>query len=71
MAILIRLVLIPALLAVGIWWLIRAMAQPKSKCGSCRFCRKEFDDGTLCGFGEKETFKNPVHVQNCTDYRRG
>ncbi len=42
----------------------------RSKCSDCVHARKVFDDGTLCGFGKSETFKNSVHVQNCVDHRR-
>lgn len=45
-------------------------ARPTVKCATCRHCRKLFDDGTLCGFGSRETFKNAVHVDNCMDYRK-
>lgn len=39
----------------------------RSKCSGCRHAKKIFDDGTLCTFGRRETFKNSVHVSNCID----
>lgn len=42
----------------------------RSKCSDCVHARKIFDDGTLCGFGRSETFKNAVHVGNCVDHRK-
>ncbi|MBK8978889.1 MAG: hypothetical protein IPM29_23560 [Planctomycetes bacterium] len=38
-----------------------------TKCRGCRHARKLFPDGTLCGFGKREVFKNEVHVGNCVD----
>jgi hypothetical protein len=39
-----------------------------SKCSGCRHAKRIFDDGTLCTFGNRETFKNSVHVSNCVDH---
>ncbi|MEM7202868.1 MAG: hypothetical protein AAF628_21600 [Planctomycetota bacterium] len=40
-------------------------------CATCRNCKALFDDGVICAFGAKETFKNETHIANCSDYRRG
>jgi hypothetical protein len=39
------------------------------KCRDCRNCGKIFDDGVICRFGGKETFKNETHVGNCIDWK--
>ena len=49
---------------------IGAATTGRSKCATCLHCRKLFDDGTLCGYGSREVFKNQVHVENCMDYER-
>ena len=41
---------------------------PAFKCKSCRHCGKLFEDGALCRFRGRETFKNPTHISNCMDY---
>ena len=43
----------------------------KFKCADCRNCKEMFDDGVICMFGAKETFKNETHIANCHDYKRG
>ncbi|MEQ8762277.1 MAG: hypothetical protein RL885_00015 [Planctomycetota bacterium] len=40
------------------------------KCSTCRHCKKLFDDGAICQYGDKETFKNEVHIANCPDYEK-
>ena len=77
MAVLMRILMIVAVVGLFIW-LIRSTGMVGgigggggSKCKTCKHRRKVFDDGTLCGFGNKETFKNTVHVQNCIDYEKG
>ncbi len=49
--------------------LIARAAGASSKCASCRHAGKVFEDGTLCKFAGRETFKNEVHVNNCTDHQ--
>lgn len=39
------------------------------KCETCRSCGKIFDDGVMCQFQGRETFKNETHIGNCIDYR--
>ena len=38
------------------------------KCRDCRFQRKLFDDGVMCGYGDVEVFKNPRHIAMCPDW---
>ncbi len=38
------------------------------KCEDCRFMRKTFDDGVMCGYGSAEVFKNPSHIAICPDW---
>ena len=66
------------LLVVGIaWFLVRAIRGGATgssmrgvPCATCEHCATLFDDGALCRFGRAETFKNEVHIANCSDYRR-
>ena len=37
-------------------------------CETCRSCGKVFDDGVLCRFQGRETFKNETHIGNCIDH---
>ena len=39
-----------------------------AKCFDCIHCRKLFRDGVRCGFGEREVFKTPAHIEMCPDY---
>ncbi len=67
-----------AAVAYGIYLLIRKLSTssggqgfgggPKLPCATCRHCRKLFDDGAMCGYGNRETFKNETHISNCIDY---
>ena len=68
MALLIRLIPLALLIALIVWGVRQMTGTKRSKCQTCRHCRKAFDDGTLCTFGNRETFKNTVHVQNCVDH---
>ena len=43
----------------------------KFKCATCKNCKNLFDDGVICVFDRKETFKNEIHIANCHDYERG
>lgn len=65
------------LLAAAVWlvWkVVRSMVLPapgsRFPCATCRHCRGLFEDGALCGFGSKETFKNETHIANCMDWER-
>lgn len=68
-------VLIFAVLAYLLWQVIRGLGaggggRSRFKCADCRSCGKLFDDGVLCRFNGKETFKNETHIGNCVDYQR-
>jgi hypothetical protein len=66
-----------ALLAIAVVLLVRrlrgwlAPAKSRFPCATCANCRGLFDDGAICAFGARETFKNETHIANCHDYRRG
>jgi len=65
-------ILIFALAAVGLFVIARRLfALPPAgadlKCAECIHCRKLFRDGVLCGFREKEVFKNLTHIDMCPD----
>jgi hypothetical protein len=38
------------------------------KCATCTHCRKLFHDGVMCGFRDKEVFKNPAQIEMCPDH---
>ena len=64
-----------ALAAVGLYTIVRKMfggapVVADVKCAECIHCRKLFRDGVLCGFGAKEVFKNPAHIDMCPDLTR-
>lgn len=40
----------------------------KFKCHDCRYMRKTFEDGVMCGYGSAEVFKNPRHIAMCPDW---
>lgn len=64
-------ILLPILAIVGLYYYVRRnFSRPAAEpsCATCRHCNKVFEDGTLCAYGDKEVFKKPVHVKNCTDY---
>lgn len=63
--------LIGLLLVVGIVLLVRRSGRGRRgrfKCHDCRFMRKMFDDGVMCGYGDAEVFKNPRHIAMCPDW---
>jgi hypothetical protein len=43
-------------------------AARRFKCHDCRHCRRLFDDGVMCGFGNREVFKNSRHIAMCGDW---
>ena len=45
-----------------------AGAKTRFKCATCIHCRRLDEDGSICGYGDRETYKNPVHIANCMDY---
>ena len=67
-----QIIIIVAIVIGLLYFLTRAIRNlpARSKCYTCRHCRKLFEDGTLCGYGSREVFKNQVHVENCMDYER-
>ena len=71
MSFLFRLVLL-ALAAVGaimiFRWLFGGTRVPDVKCATCSHCRRLFRDGVMCGFQEKEVFKNPAQINMCPDH---
>ncbi len=40
------------------------------KCATCKSCGRLFDDGVMCQFEGRETFKNETHIGNCIDYEQ-
>jgi hypothetical protein len=72
MQLLLRLAVI-ALAVLVLYWILAgrsSSSKSKFKCSTCRHCGRLDSDGVICRFGRKQTFKNPVHIQNCTDYER-
>ncbi len=73
MSFLFRLVLL-ALAAVGaimiFRWLFGGTRVPDVKCATCSHCRRLFRDGVMCGFQEKEVFKNPAQINMCPDHEQ-
>ncbi len=65
-------VLILLLAVYLIRYVLRSLGvgQTGPKCKSCRSCGQLFEDGVLCRFQGRETFKNLTHIRNCLDYRR-
>lgn len=70
--------MIPFLIRVGAvallgWVLYRLFlsgggATTNAKCAGCIHRGRLDEDGVLCRFGQRETFKNSVHIANCTDF---
>ena len=52
-------------------WFSGHGARPRFKCATCRNCKEMFDDGVICAFESKETFKNETHIANCPDHETG
>ena len=40
------------------------------KCAYCRHCHEIDEDGVICNYQGKQTFKTIVHINNCMDYER-
>lgn len=77
MGLLIRILFGAALLLALVYLVARSLGvnfdrQPFSrhKCRDCAHCRGIVSDGVICGFGNREVFKNEVHIANCVDHRR-
>ena len=70
---LLRLILLGIVVYVAYRALRSAFAGRGSEfpCATCRNCKALYDDGVICAFGSRETFKNETHISNCRDYRRG
>ncbi len=65
--------LIAAAIAYLAYIVIRTMmtggsGRSRFKCATCKSCGKLFDDGVICLFEGRETFKNETHIGNCIDY---
>ena len=41
------------------------------KCATCKHCARLDDDGVICRYGNRQTFKTPVHISNYMDYQKG
>ncbi len=71
MIVLFRLLLF-ALAAVGAMMILRRLfrgtGDPDVKCATCSHCRKLFHDGVMCGFRDKQVFKNPAQIDMCPDH---
>jgi hypothetical protein len=52
---------------------LRGGGPRRFKCHDCMHQRKLFDDGVMCGYGDREVFKNARHIALCPDWtpRRG
>lgn len=72
--------LIGLVLVAGVIWLVlrftRGGGMPKFgkrrgrvKCYDCLHQRKLFDDGVMCGYGDRQVFKNKRHIALCPDWR--
>jgi hypothetical protein len=66
---LIRLILFAALV-YSLYRLVVLLfpRRPEFKCATCRHCGHMDNDGVICRYLNRETFKTPVHIQNCMDY---
>jgi len=47
---------------------LRRRGSRRFKCHDCRHCRRLFDDGVMCGYGDREVFKNSRHIAMCGDW---
>ena len=61
-----------ALFVVGVFFAVRRFFGPAPtmgiKCETCSHCRKLFRDGVMCGYEEKEVFKNPAQINMCPSH---
>lgn len=69
-------VLVRLLLVAGFLWLIYRLVFGSRrawlrdiKCSTCRHAGLLDEDGVLCRYGARETFKNTVHIGNCLDFQ--
>lgn len=69
-------ILIRLLLVAGFLWFIYRLVFGSSrsrlgnvKCSTCRHAGLLDEDGVLCRYGARETFKNSVHIGNCLDFQ--
>jgi len=67
-------ILFVLILATVVIWIFRQWIAPRLgsgsgfKCRTCRHCRKLYDDGVMCGYRDKQTFKNPAQIDMCPDH---
>jgi hypothetical protein len=61
--------------AVAIAWLLRAAksrggggGRRRYKCIGCEHLRRAFDDGVMCGYGTRETYKTLANIRMCGDF---
>ena len=47
---------------------LRSRGSRRFKCHDCLHQRRLFDDGVMCGFGDREVFKNARHIAMCGDW---
>ncbi len=61
-----------ALAAVGVIVILSRLfgraRVPDVKCATCSHCRKLFHDGVMCGYQDKQVFKNPAQIDMCPDH---
>lgn len=50
--------------------LVHRTRRSRFKCATCKNCGRLFDDGVMCQFEGRETFKNETHIGNCIDYEQ-
>lgn len=63
--------LIFALIVFLIYWFVTRIVfqKPRVRCATCRHCgRLMSGGGVMCRFGDKEVFKNAIHIENCVSY---
>ena len=68
----VRVLIIAAIVYLAITIIRHLMSSTRRrrfKCATCKSCGRLFDDGVLCQFEGRETFKNETHIGNCIDYR--
>jgi hypothetical protein len=59
-----------ALIVLLVYWLATRIFFPKRRvrCATCRHCARLMPDGVMCRFGDKEVFKNAIHIENCLSF---
>jgi hypothetical protein len=66
-----------ALIATAVYLVYRLVAgvlhprrSSRFQCHDCEHAKELFDDGVICRFAGRETFKNEVHIANCGSHSR-